>query len=113
MDRNGVTALINSVVKLNPTLYPESFCVDVMLHPSAVEGSDGLVAMKSLLDTYMEKNGMSMQINVFNSEILHDAQKNPDKYKNLQVRVCGWNVLWNNLSKAEQDAYILRAENIQ
>ena len=56
---------------------------------------------------------MSMQINVFNSEILHDAQKNPDKYKNLQVRVCGWNVLWNNLSKAEQDAYILRAENIQ
>ena len=42
-----------------------------------------------------------------------DIQKNPDKYKNLQVRVCGWNVLWNNLSRAEQDAYILRAENIQ
>ena len=55
---------------------------------------------------------MSMQINVFNSEVLRDAQKNPDKYKNLQVRVCGWNVLWNNLSRAEQDAYILRAENL-
>lgn len=113
MDRNGVTALINSAVKLNPTLYPESFCVDIMLHPSAVEGSDGLAAMKALLDTYMEKGGMSMQINIFNSELLKDAQKNPDKYKNLQVRVCGWNVLWNNLSRAEQDAYILRAENIR
>ena len=112
MDRNGVTALINSAVKLNPTLYPESFCVDIMLHPSAVEGDDGLEAMKALLDTYMENNGMSMQINVFNSEVLRDAQKNPDKYKNLQVRVCGWNVLWNNLSRAEQDAYILRAENL-
>lgn len=113
MDRNGVTALINSAVKLNPTLYPESFCVDIMLHPSAVEGRDGLAAMKALLDTYMEKGGMNMQINIFNSELLKDAQKNPDKYKNLQVRVCGWNVLWNNLSRAEQDAYILRAENIR
>ena len=41
------------------------------------------------------------------------VRKNPDKYKNLQVRVCGWNILWNNLSKAEQDAYILRSENVQ
>ena len=103
MDRNGVTALLNSAVKPNPALYTESFCIDIMLHPSAVEGSDGLAAMKALLDTYMEKGGMSMQINVFNSQVLKDAQKNPDKYKNLQVRVCGWNVLWNNLSRAEQD----------
>ena len=40
-------------------------------------------------------------------------KKAPEKYKNLQIRVCGWNVLWNNLSRSEQDAYILRAENIQ
>ncbi len=113
MDKNGVTALINSVVKLHPTLYPESFCLDVMLHPSATEGDDGLAAMKALLDAYMEHDGMSMQINVFRADTLKDAQKNPDQYQNLQVRVCGWNVLWNNLSKAEQDAYILRAENIQ
>lgn len=113
MDRNGVTALIHSAGKLNPTLYSESFCVDVMLHPSAVAGEDGLTAMKGILDVYMENNGMSLQMNVFNSEILKDAQKNPDKYRNLQVRVCGWNVLWNNLSRAEQDAYIERAENIK
>lgn len=113
MDKNGVTALIQSACKLNPTLYPESFCVDVMLHPSATEGQEGLIAMKALIDTYLRSNGMSIQINVFNTEVLKDAQKNPDRYRNLQVRVCGWNVLWNNLSRAEQDAYILRAENIQ
>lgn len=113
MDRKGVTALIHSVVKLNPTLYPESFCVDLMLHPSAVEGDDGLAAMKALLDVYLENNGMSIQINVFDTAVLKEAQKNPDKYKNLQVRVCGWNVLWNNLSRAEQDAYIYRTENIK
>lgn len=112
MDKNGVTALINSVTKVNPSLYCESFCVDVMLHPSATEGKDGLTAMKALVDTYMNKGGMSIQMNVFNAEILKDAQKNPDKYQNLQVRVCGWNVLWNNLSRAEQDAYIQKAENL-
>lgn len=81
-----------------------------MLHPSAVSGSDGFIAMKALLDTYMEHDGMAIQMNVFNAETLKDAQKHPEKYKNLQVRVCGWNVLWNHLSKAEQDAYIIRAE---
>lgn len=113
MDRKGVTALILSATKLNPTLYPESFCVDLMLHPSATEGAEGLAAMKALLDVYLERNGMSIQINVFHTAVLKDAQKHPERYKNLQVRVCGWNVLWNNLSKAEQDAYIYRAENLQ
>ena len=49
---------------------------------------------------------------VFDAEMLRDAQAYPEKYENLQVRVCGWNVLWNNMTKTEQDAYILRAENI-
>ena len=43
---------------------------------------------------------------------LRDAQAHPEKYENLQVRICGWNVRWNDLSKAEQDAYIRRAENV-
>lgn len=109
-DKQGATALIHSAAGLIPALYPEGFCVDLMLHPSAVSGSDGFIAMKALLDTYMEHDGMAIQMNVFNAETLKDAQKHPEKYKNLQVRVCGWNVLWNHLSKAEQDAYIIRAE---
>ena len=68
---------------------------------------------KGILMTYLKKGGQSIQFNIFNTETLRDAQKNPEKYKNLQVRVCGWNTLWNNMSKKEQDAYILRAENIQ
>ena len=112
MDKSGVTALINSALMLDPPSYRESFCVDVMLHPSAVSGEDGLSAMRALLYTYMKGGGMSMQFNVFDAEMLKDARQNPEKYKNLQVRVCGWNVLWNNLSAKEQDAYIQRAEVI-
>lgn len=111
MDREGVTALIHSVVNLKPYTYPESFCLDVVLHPSAVTGDDGLNVMKSLLKYYMKNDGMSMQFNIFNIDTLRDARNHPEKYKNLQVRVCGWNVLWNNLNKSEQDAFIKRAEN--
>lgn len=111
-DRNGATAFLSSAIKLNPSTYSESFCVDVMLHPTAVQGQDGLAAMKGLLDVYLKNDGMSLQFNVFNADTLRDAQVHPEKYENLQVRVCGWNVLWNNLPKAQQDAYIERAENI-
>jgi len=69
-------------------------------------------ALYSVLKAYMEQGGGSIHFNIFNADILRDAQKNPEKYRTLQVRVCGWNVLWNNMCKEEQDAYILRAENI-
>lgn len=113
MDKNGATALIESAINLKPVNFHESFGLDVMLHPSAVEGKEGLSVFKALLKTYMDNGGMTMQFNIFNSETLRDAQRHPEKYKNLQVRVCGWNVLWNNLSRNEQEAYIKRAENIK
>ena len=68
--------------------------------------------MRSLIKTYMRGGGMSIQFNVLDVETLRDAQAHPDKYPGLQIRVCGWNVLWNNLSKAEQDAYIARVESV-
>jgi formate C-acetyltransferase len=99
-------------MKMEPSLYTEDFCLDVMLHSSACEGNDGLTAMNAVLQTYMKSDGMAIQFNVFNVETLKDAKEHPERYKNLQVRVCGWNVLWNNLSHPEQEAFILRCENI-
>lgn len=112
-DRSGVTAAISSAIKVRPYTYPESFCLDLMLHPSACEGDEGLGVMRSLIKTYMRGGGMAIQFNVLDVETLRDAQAHPDKYPGLQIRVCGWNVLWNNLSKAEQDAYIARVESVR
>ncbi len=111
-DRQGATALVLSALNLEPSLCTEDFCVDIMLHPSACEGEDGLDAMRSLLTVYEKRGGLAIQFNVMSGKLLRNAQKEPEKYKNLQVRVCGWNVLWNNLSLAEQNAYIERAENV-
>ncbi len=110
MNWNGPTALIHSALKLDPADFAADFAVDLMLHPSAVAGEDGLEAMRALLDTYIGRYGHAIQFNVFDADTLRDAQKHPENYRNLQVRVCGWNVLWNNLSADEQDNYILQAE---
>ncbi len=113
MDRGGVTALLRSSLALSPYLWLESFCTDVMLHPSAVSGEGGLAAMRALVMAYMEGGGMSIQFNVFQTKSLRDAQKNPDRYRNLQVRICGWNALWNNVPAPQQEAYIRRLESYE
>lgn len=113
MDKSGVTALILSALSINQSSHQEGCCLDVMLHPTTVSGEEGLSIMRALLNTYLQGGGMSIHFNIFNVETLRDAQKNPQNYENLQVRVCGWNTLWNNMEKREQEAYILRAENIQ
>jgi len=46
-------------------------------------------------------------------EMLRDAQKHPERYQGLQVRVCGWNVRFSDLCRKEQDSYIERAQNIR
>ncbi len=111
-DRKGITALIKSATHVDTSLCTEGYCLDAMLHPSAVQGDDGMIALRAILDTYMNKGGQSIQFNIFSADMLRDAQAHPENYKNLQVRVCGWNILWNDMAKVEQDAYILRAENV-
>ncbi len=106
----GITTLINSVGKLDTWLYPNGSVLDIVLHPSAVAGDDGLTAMLGLYKAYFANGGFAMHGNVFNPEDLKKAQENPDDYKNLQVRVCGWNAYFVNLTKAEQDEFIKQAE---
>lgn len=110
MNREGATAAILSVTKLDATSFTSDACLDLGILPSAVKGEDGLMAMYGLLMTFVKRGGHAMQINVFNAEDLRKAQKEPDKYKDLQIRVCGWNVLWNNISIEEQNGFIRQAE---
>lgn len=111
MDRKGITALINSVTAMDHSLFPNGSVLDVVLHPSAVSGEDGLFAFYGILMTYFKKGGFAMHCNVFDAETLKKAKKEPEKYSNLQVRVCGWNAYFVNLSEKEQDAFIRQAEN--
>jgi hypothetical protein len=109
-DTHGPTAAANSVSKLdhyiasNGTLYNQKF------HPSALAGRTGLHNFVALIRTYFDKKGSHMQFNVVSKETLLDAQKNPEKYKHLVVRVAGYSALFTTLSKSLQDDIINRTE---
>ena len=111
-DKSGVTALINSVTAIDYTKVPNGTVLDLMLHPSALSGKDGIESAVSLIKTYMALSGFAIQINVFDPKILQLARKMPEKYSTLQVRRCGWNVYFNELSLEEQNEFIKQAENL-
>ena len=111
-DTEGATALVETLAASDATVLPGDYPLDMMLHPSVCAGEKGLAVMKTLVKAFHGAGGSVMQFTVFSPEELRDAQAHPEKYENLQVRVCGWNVRWNDLARAEQDAYILRAENV-
>ena len=109
-NREGATAAILSTTKIDATKISCDAALDLGLLPSAVKGEDGLEAMYGLLMTFCKRGGHAIHINVFDADTLRDAQAHPEKYQDLQIRVCGWNVLWNNINKEEQDGFIRQAE---
>jgi len=112
VDTEGATALVATLAASEVAKMPADYPLDVMLHPSVCHGEKGLKAMRSLVEVFHRNGGGVIQFTVFSAEELKDAQAHPEKYENLQVRVCGWNVRWNDLSRVEQDAYIRRAANV-
>jgi formate C-acetyltransferase len=105
-DKKGVTALINSATKLNFLDIPNGSVVDINLHPSAVSGNEGLEAFIALIKTFFAKGGYALQFNIFDTEMLRDAQRHPEQYSTLQIRVTGWNVYFVTLSEYEQNQFI-------
>lgn len=110
MDKKGITGIINSVTKFDFSNTPNGSVLDLHLHPTAVSGDDGIKIMISILKTYLNKGGYAVHINVTDPETLKKAQKAPEKYKNLQVRLCGWNVYFTDLDTEMQNNLIKSME---
>ena len=110
-DKKGVTALMNSMLKIDSVQTPDAYVADIALHESAVRGEEGMMAFKGLLLAFMKKGGFSVHFNVLSPEVLKQAQREPEKYRNIQIRLCGWNVRFVDLPKRDQDEFILQSEN--
>ena len=110
MDNNGPTSILRSVANIDQSKYPNGTLFNMKFHPSAMNGEDGIVKLTNLIQTYFDMGGMEIQINVVSADTLKDAQKKPDKYKNLIVRVAGFSAYFVELHIDGQNDLIRRTE---
>lgn len=109
-DVNGPTAAANSVSRLDHFIASNGTLFNQKFHPSALSGREGLEKFTALIRAYFDQKGSHMQFNVVDRNTLLDAQKNPDRYKHLVVRVAGYSALFTTLSRSLQDDIINRTE---
>ncbi len=107
-DTSGPTAAMRSEAKVNHELHPGGTLLNLKLLPSAIEGQRGLAGMANLIRSYFELGGYHCQFNVISPETLRDAQKNPDNYRDMVIRVAGYCALFNDLSEQVQNEIIRR-----
>ncbi len=110
-DRQGPTALINSLGRIPNALMPGGQLLNVKLNPSTLAGDKGIRNMVALMRTLFDAKGMHVQFNVVDKEILADALTFPENYQDLIVRVAGYSAFFVTLDKDVQKDIMLRTEH--
>lgn len=109
-DVSGPTAAIQSVCKINHAEMANGLIFNMRLNPSSVAG-DRLSVFTGLIRTFIRLKGMQIQFNIVDSSVLRAAQKDPEKYRGLTVRVAGYSAFFIDLAKEVQDEIIRRTEH--
>lgn len=109
-DKNGPTAVIKSAAKMDQ-LRTGGALLNQKFTPQVVQGEAGLKKLKDLIRAYFKLDGHHIQFNIVDADTLRQAQKDPEKYNSLIVRVAGYSDYFNNLTKALQDEIIERTEH--
>jgi formate C-acetyltransferase len=104
----GPTAAINSVTKLDFSLYPNGTSFTISLDPTMVSREKGPNVIASMIETYANLGGMHIHFTVTDADTLVKAQKRPEEYRNLLVRVAGFSAYFVNMSAEAQDEIISR-----
>lgn len=109
-DKKGPTAVIQSAAKIDHiktggTLLNQKFS------PSFFNGDESVDKLVSLIRSYFKLDGHHIQFNVVNAGTLRDAQKHPEKYRDLIVRVAGYSDYFNDLGESLQNEIIRRTEH--
>ena len=108
--KEGPLALLHSNLKLDLAESPDGHIMDIILPLSVAKRPTAAKDIAVILSTYFKRGGQCLHLNCFDSALLREATAHPEKYPDLQVRVCGWNVRWNDLSPQEKRHFIATAE---
>jgi len=110
-DSKGPTSVIKSVSKLDHLIASNGTLLNQKFSPGVLSGRDNLMKFADLIRTYFELGGMHIQFNVVAAETLREAQKLPEKHKNLLVRVAGYSAFFVDLDHSLQENIIARTEH--
>lgn len=112
-DTNGPTASLLSVANTKATKYQEGGegVLNMKLSPQVIAGEEGNKVLAALIRTWCDLKLWHVQFNIVNTETLKAAQKDPDTYRNLLIRVAGYSAYFVNLSTELQDEIIHRTEH--
>lgn len=108
-DRKGPTAVLKSCAKMDH-LSTGGTLLNQKFTPAVLQGEEGLTQLANLIRAYFNMDGHHIQFNVVDRATLLAAQKNPEEYRDLIVRVAGYSDHFHNLSKSLQDEIIERTE---
>jgi formate C-acetyltransferase len=108
MDKSGPTALLNSVNRIDFTGFANGINLNIKLAGDMIKNPSGRAAVESLLQTYFQRGGMQVQLNVLDAATLIEARDNPAAYPFLLVRVSGYSAYFNDLTPAVKDELIRR-----
>ena len=109
-DTHGPTSVIKSLGKLDQTKSGGTL-LNVRFVPSLLRRDEDLRKLAALIRTYFAMGGHHIQFNIVDTETLLDAQRNPDNYKDLLVRVAGYSDYFNDMTTQLQNEIIARTEN--
>ncbi len=107
-DRRGVTALLNSVSKVDATLAMNGYALNLRFDKATLIGEKGLRVITALTEGFFRSGGMEMQFNVLDPDMLQDAKENPGKYPGVVVRVAGYCAYFDDLPNSVKGEIIGR-----
>jgi len=110
-DRLGPTAVLKSVAKMPNLLITGGNLLNQKLNPSSLESEEGMRKLEDLIRAFFEMKGWHVQFNVISKDTLRAAQKEPEKFRDLVVRVAGYSALFTMLEPDTQEDIIMRTEH--
>jgi formate C-acetyltransferase len=112
-ERSGPTAVLNSVCKLNvKKSWQCGYQVNLRLHAGMIADQSQRDKLRAMLNVYFQNGGAELQINVVDTATLRAAQKNPEQFRDLVVRVAGFSEFFVNLTPEMQEEIIARTEHL-